>query len=145
MSDADAVYDARIKDLAAKAETFGPVEHASCRHEADNFLCGDRATVEVGLEGDRIRAVGGKIRGCLLVQAAAALIAETAPGLDRAALAEGVEQAHRLLAEGTPATGVWEGLNAFTPVHGLKHRHECVMLPFEAMQGCLAETDGDKG
>lgn len=144
MSEADAVYDAGIKDLAAKAEKLGPVEHATCRREADNFLCGDRATVEIGMDGDRVRAVGGRIRGCLLVQAAAALIAETAPGMDRDALGDGIEQARRLLAGDGPASGAWEGLNVFTPVQGLKHRHECVLLPFEAMQGCLNEADGDK-
>jgi nitrogen fixation NifU-like protein len=142
MSAADDLYDAEIKSLAAKASALGPVDHAACRHEADNFLCGDRARIEIGLKDGTVDRVGGKIRGCLLVQAAAALIAETAPGLDRAALKEGVSQARALMERGVPATGRWQGLNAFTPVHDLKHRHECVLLPFEAVKACLDQTPG---
>lgn len=134
------VYDARIKELAAQARGLGPVAHADCRHEADNFLCGDRAAVEVEMDGAAVGRIGGKVRGCLLVQAAAALIAQTAPGLDKAAVAQGIEQAEALMAEGSPATGAWEGLNVFTPVHGLKHRHDCVLLPFQALAACLDQT-----
>jgi len=86
--------------------------------------------------------VGGRVRGCLLVQAAAALIGETAPGLDRAAAMDGIRHARALMADGTPATGAWEGLNAFTPAHGLKHRHDCVLLPFEALEACLGGISG---
>ena len=141
MSGADGIYDARIKELAATARDLGPVEHADCRHEADNFLCGDRVTVEVERDGARIKAVGGKVRGCLLTQAAAALVAQAAPGLKVADLRGGIKQAEALMADGTPATGAWEGLNVFTPVHDAKHRHDCVLLPFQALAACLDQTD----
>ncbi|MCF3630248.1 iron-sulfur cluster assembly scaffold protein [Thalassospiraceae bacterium LMO-SO8] len=145
MNGADDIYDARIKELAAKARDLGPVEHADCRHEADNFLCGDRVTVEVERDGDRIKALGGKVRGCLLTQAAAALAAQAAPGLDVAGLMNGIEQAKALMADGTPATGAWEGLNAFTPVHDARHRHDCVLLPFQALAACLDQTEPRDG
>lgn len=145
MNGADDIYDARIKELAAKVRDLGPVEHADCRHEADNFLCGDRVTVEVERDGDRIKALGGKVRGCLLTQAAAALAAQAAPGLDVAGLMNGIEQAKALMADGTPATGAWEGLNAFTPVHDAKHRHDCVLLPFRALAACLDQTGSRDG
>tara|TARA_R110001592_G_scaffold70815_3_gene216712 strand:+ start:7812 stop:8249 length:438 start_codon:yes stop_codon:yes gene_type:complete len=145
MNGADDIYDARIKELAAKARDLGPVEHADCRHEADNFLCGDRVTVEVERDGDRIKALGGKVRGCLLTQAAAALAAQAAPGLDVAGLMDGIEQAEALMADGTPATGAWEGLNAFTPVHDARHRHDCVLLPFQALAACLDQTEPRDG
>jgi nitrogen fixation NifU-like protein len=145
MNGADDIYDARIKELAAKARDLGPVEHADCRHEADNFLCGDRVTVEVERDGDRIKALGGKVRGCLLTQAAAALAAQAAPGLDVAGLMNGIEQAEALMADGTPATGAWEGLNAFTPVHDARHRHDCVLLPFQALAACLDQSEPRDG
>ncbi|MEQ8506330.1 MAG: iron-sulfur cluster assembly scaffold protein [Rhodospirillales bacterium] len=140
MSGTDALYDARIKSLAAQADAIGPVEQADCRHEADNFLCGDRVSVELALDGDGVKDMGGKVRGCLLVQAAAALIKQAAPGLSRQEMEGGIRQAQALMTSGTAATGTWEGLNAFTPVHGLKHRHDCVLLPFEALKGCLDQA-----
>ena len=54
MSAADDIYDAAIKDLAARARNMGRIEDADCSHDADNFLCGDRVTVEVALNGDAI-------------------------------------------------------------------------------------------
>ena len=72
----------------------------------------------------------------------AAVIHGAAPGKDRAVLTDVIAQARALLSDGTPATGDWEGLNAFTPVQGHKHRHDCVLLPFEAVEACLADTDG---
>lgn len=131
------LYDKAIKDLAAEAKALGPVEDAACRHEADNFMCGDRARVEIALADGRVARVGGRVRGCLLTQAAAALLARAAPGQDRAGLENGIAQAIALMKDGTPATGAWEGLNAFTPVHGAKHRHDCVLLPFQALKACL--------
>lgn len=145
MSSADDIYDARIKALAAKAEALGPVDHADCRHEADNFLCGDRVTVEVARDGDTIKAVGGKVRGCLLTQAAAALVSQAAPGLEAADLRDGIKQAEALMADGTPARGAWEELNTFTPVHDAKHRHDCVLLPFRALAACLDQTESRDG
>jgi NifU-like protein involved in Fe-S cluster formation len=145
MSGADDIYDARIKALAAKAGALGPVDHADCRHESDNFLCGDRAAIEIERDGARVKKVGGKVRGCLLVQAAAALIAEVAPGADPDVLRDGIRQTRALMANGVPATGVWDGLNAFTPVHGVSHRHDCVLLPFEALAACLNQTEPRDG
>lgn len=140
MSGGAALYDQAIKDLAAGAGDICPVEQAACRHELDNALCGDRVKVELALDGDRVTQVGGRVRGCLLTQAAAALIARKAPGQDKAALRDGIVQAEALIKDGTPATGAWEGLNAFTPVHDAKHRHDCVLLPFQALRACLDET-----
>lgn len=145
MSGADGIYDTQIKELAATARDLGPVEHADCRHEADNFLCGDRVAVEVERDGVRIKAVGGKVRGCLLTQAAAALVAQAAPGLKVADLRGGIKQVEALMADGTPATGAWEGLNVFTPVHDAKHRHDCVLLPFQALAACLDQTEPRDG
>lgn len=136
-SDGPELYDQAIRQLAAEAKALGPVEHAACRHEADNFMCGDRAKVEIALADGRVTRVGGRVRGCLLTQAAAALLARAAPGQDRAGLEDGIAQAAALMKEGTPATGAWQGLNAFTPVHHHKHRHDCVLLPFQALKACL--------
>ena len=46
----------------------------------DNPLCGDRVTLDVELgSAGRIARVGHVVRGCLLCEAAAVLIAEQAP------------------------------------------------------------------
>jgi hypothetical protein len=44
-----------------------------------------------------------------------------------------------LLKEGAPApAGDWASLAAFRPVHKVKSRQDCVLLPFEALAKALA-------
>jgi NifU-like protein involved in Fe-S cluster formation len=39
------------------------------------------------------------------------------------------------------ADDLWPELAAFTPVHAHKSRHDCVLLPFEALAQALDETE----
>ena len=78
------------------------------------------------------------VRGCLLCEAAAVLIAERAPGLDAGALLRAGEEIGPALAEGSPFP--WPELEMFAPVRGVKSRHRCVTLPFEALIAALAPS-----
>ncbi|MEK9673563.1 MAG: iron-sulfur cluster assembly scaffold protein [Rhodospirillaceae bacterium] len=137
----DGMYDDRIKALAAAAKDLVRVDHADCVHELDNFLCGDRVTLDIARDGGTVSAVGGRVRGCLLVQAAAALIARDAPGKSDDELKAASAQIENLLAWGG-SDGPWADAAAFTPVHNHRHRHDCVLLPFQALKACLKETEG---
>jgi nitrogen fixation NifU-like protein len=108
----------------------------------DNPLCGDRVTVDLDLADGRVRAVGHKVRGCLLCQAAAAAIAARAPGETPAAL-RGVAAKLDLAIRRNPAAteGLWPELGAFAPVHAHKSRHDCVLLPFEALTEALDQAE----
>lgn len=123
---------------ATGAGTLG--ERADSRVTVDNPLCGDRITLELSRDGDRVGAIAHKVRGCILCQAAAALIAELAPGQTRDDLIAAKEAARSLLAGGVPPAGAWTGLAIFTPVATHKSRHQCVLLPFEALRRALDEA-----
>ena len=75
------------------------------------------------------------VRGCLLCEAAAVLIAEQAPGSDVEALLRTGEEIGPALAEGSPFP--WPGLEMFAPVRGVRSRRRCVTLPFEALAVAL--------
>jgi nitrogen fixation NifU-like protein len=110
----------------------------------DNPLCGDRVTVDVRLEGDRVAAVGQKTRGCMLTQAAASLIEAHAAGAAAEELRHLGQEVKALLAGG-PGTPSWPELEMFRPVSGVKSRHECVLLPFEALRAALEEGGDSRG
>ena len=83
----------------------------------------------------RLARVGHVVRGCLLCEAAAVLIAERAPAgaiEDLLRAGAGVEAA---LSGG--AAFPWPELDMFAPVRDVKSRHRCVGLPFEALVGAL--------
>jgi len=133
------LYDKRIKELAAKAGHFPPPGEGCVSCTLDNYLCGDRVTVAVEREqGGRPGSIGIETRGCLLTLAAAALICERGQGAGEGALRRAIGDVRALVAEGrAPPAAAWRDLEVFSPVHVHKHRHECVLLPFEALEACL--------
>ena len=78
----DQLYHQAILDLARQSGGTARLEQPQASATVDNPLCGDRVTVDLDLADGRVRAVGHKVRGCLLCQAAAAVIAARAPGAD---------------------------------------------------------------
>ena len=110
----------------------------------DNPLCGDRVTVDLRLEGDRVAAVGQKTRGCMLTQAAASLVAAHAAGAGTDELRRLGDEVRAMLA-GKSASLAWPELEMFRPVSAVKSRHECVLLPFEALREAVDQEGGGSG
>ena len=91
----------------------------------------------------RVECVGHVVRGCVLCEAAAVLIAELAPEREPEELLRvgaGVEAALR---GGAPFP--WPELEMFAPVRGVTSRHRCVGLPFEALAAALAAANVPSG
>lgn len=103
----------------------------------DNPLCGDRVTFDVTLDASgRVVRAGHVVRGCLLCEAVAVLIAEQAPGREIGELLCAGGEVGAALEEG--ASFPWPELEMFAPVRGVKSRRRCVTLPFEALVAALA-------
>jgi nitrogen fixation protein NifU and related proteins len=145
----DDLYHQAILDLARQATGQGRLEAPQVSVRVDNPLCGDRVTLDLDMAGGRVSTLRHQVRGCLLCQAAAAVIGARAPGQSAAALRDTAERLRRLMTEGPgPGTdgapdGLWPELAAFAPVHRHKSRHDCVMLPFIALGRALAQAGAD--
>ena len=141
------LYGEAIKALAASARGIGRLADAQGRGRASSPLCGDRAEIEVRLAADgTIAALAHQVRGCLICRAAAAALAQAAPGQTPESLAA----AHRALAAlldgaeappqpfaGLPAFAV---LQVFAPLRRHRARHDCALVPFRAAGAALAEA-----
>lgn len=142
----DDLYHQAILDLAREATGHGRLPAPRVSIRVDNPLCGDRVTLDLDLQDGRVSALGHQVRGCLLCQAAAAVIGGRAPGQTPAALHENTERLRRLIVDGpgdeggAAPDGVWPELAAFAPVHRYKSRHECVLLPFVALGRALEKA-----
>ncbi len=90
--------------------------------------------VELGSAG-RIARVGHVVRGCLLCEAAAVLIAEQAPAREIEGLLRTGAGVDAALRDGSSFP--WPELEMFAPVRDVKSRHRCVGLPFEALVAAL--------
>jgi nitrogen fixation protein NifU and related proteins len=132
----DELYQARIVALAKSKKGAGKLAAPTRSARRDNPLCGDRVTIDVKLDNDKIAEIAHQVRGCLLCQASAVALAATAVGRDAAGIAELRRDAERAI--GREAGKAQEPFDAFEPVAHHKARHECVLLPFEALKDALS-------
>jgi nitrogen fixation NifU-like protein len=140
----DQLYHQAILELARKARQVRRLEAPDVSVTVDNPLCGDRVTLDLKLADGRVHEVGHRVRGCLLCQAAAVAIGERAPGETPAALRTVARDLGEAIVHAPEATGrSWPELAAFAPVHAHKSRHECVLLPFEALTRALDQVESD--
>ena len=128
----DQLYQEAILNHAKAAIGDGPLSMPTGTAMVDNPLCGDRVTVEISLDGDHITEIGHKVRGCLLCQASASILAKSLPGKSIHDLKSLSEAVSTMIRHGGDTPDGWPDLSAFEPVHGVRSRHECVLLPFEA-------------
>lgn len=130
------LYNDAIVAAARARHGHGRLEAPDRSATCDNPLCGDRVTIDLTLAGERIGALAQKVRGCLLTEAAASVIGRRAAGATPAEIERAAESLRRLLA-GEAVEPAWPELAMFTPVKAVKSRHECVLLPFVAVEEAL--------
>lgn len=129
------LYDAAIVAAARAKVGAGRLEAPTHSVTCDNPLCGDRVTLDLGLDGPRLTSLAHKTRGCLLTQAAASALAEHAPGHDLAELRGLYDRVRAMLRDGEPPP--WPALAMFQPVRAVPSRFDCVLLPFRALGEAL--------
>jgi len=80
MMDLRELYQDIILDHGRHPRNFRAIEHPTHFAQGHNPLCGDRVTVYLTLDGDRIADVSFQGRGCAISTAAASLMTEVLKG-----------------------------------------------------------------
>ena len=138
----DELYQKELLRHAAAAVGHGRLETPDASVTVDNPLCGDRVTLDLAMDEGRVARLSHVVRACLLCQASASIIGAHAEGQTLASIGALMEAVRRMLKEGAPLTDdVWPDLSAFTPVAEHKSRHNCVLLPFEALLKAGGESE----
>jgi nitrogen fixation NifU-like protein len=133
----DDLYHAAIMTRASAAADDCRLTDADVSATVDNPLCGDRVTLDLRLDGDRIAAIGHRVRGCALCRASVAVIGETGPGATRDQMIDAETAMRALLEAGDVPADRWSVFEIFRPVADHPSRHGCVLLPFEALRNAL--------
>jgi NifU-like protein involved in Fe-S cluster formation len=134
------VYHQALVALARSRTGAGRLDAPGGTATRDNPMCGDQVTFDVALDGGRIAALAHRVRGCVLCEAAAAVLGREAPGRTPAEVAAARVDAAALLAGGTPGPGAWDALRLFAPVREVPSRHTCVLLPFDALADAISRA-----
>ena len=136
MTDPRALYPEAVLEHSRAPRNEGPLPNATHQHRLSNPLCGDRVTIAVRLEEDRIEEVRFEARGCALCVAAASMLTEwvmECSRLEVAALQQKLEAA--VDPEGgevDPPFEVWTALRQFPA------RRRCATLPWEALTSAIS-------
>jgi len=140
------LYQEVILDHSKRPRNFRELPAATGRAEGYNPLCGDRATVFVELEGDRVKDVSFKGAGCSISTASASMMTEALKGKTRAEADALFDRFHRLITSdpsraaenAAPELGK---LAAFSGVCEFPVRVKCASLPWHTLRAALAGED----
>ncbi len=138
----DDLYHAAIMDRARAANGDHRLANADATVTVDNPLCGDRITLDLRMDGERIAAVGYRVRGCALCQASTSVSGEVLPGATRSAVDDAEAALRGLLETGAEPAGRWAALAMFRPVGPHRSRHGCVLLAMQAVRKALVGMSG---
>jgi nitrogen fixation NifU-like protein len=140
------LYQEVILDHAKRPRNFHELEGEPLRAEGYNPLCGDKATVFVALEGDRVKDVSFVGKGCSISTASASLMTESLKGKTRAEAAELFERFHTLITADPTAPRAEDPslgkLQAFAGVCEFPVRVKCASLPWHTLKAALGGRGG---
>jgi len=140
--DFDAIYTARILELAADIPRLGRLAAPDATASARSPVCGSKVTVDVSLADGRVADFAHDVRACALGQAASSLMARHVVGAAPAALVALRETMRRMLKEnGPPPDGQWAEFAVLEPVRDLPSRHAATLLTFDAVVEALARIE----
>jgi nitrogen fixation NifU-like protein len=93
------LYRDVILDHNRRPRNFGQLEAPDATAEGNNPLCGDRLTLSLKLDGDKIEDLRFEGKGCAISTASASMMTEAVKGKDRAAIGDLFNKIHSLLTQ----------------------------------------------
>jgi nitrogen fixation NifU-like protein len=134
------LYRDVILDHNRQPRNFGQLERADGRAEGHNPLCGDRLSLSVRLDGERIADIRFEGKGCAISTASASLMTEAVKGKERREVRALFDRVHALLTEPGVAPDATLGkLAALSGVREFPARVKCASLCWHTLNAALGD------
>jgi nitrogen fixation NifU-like protein len=132
------LYRDVILDHNKRPRNFGKLDGADAHADGHNPLCGDRLSVFVKMNGDRLEDLSFEGKGCAISTASASLMTEAVKGKDKAAIGALFEKVHNLLTQqdAVPAPELGK-LAALSGVREFPSRVKCASLCWHTLNAAL--------
>jgi nitrogen fixation NifU-like protein len=149
MMDLRELYQDIILDHGRRPRNFRAMAEPTHTARGHNPLCGDRVTVYLALDGDRIADVSFEGRGCAISTAAASLMTEVLKGKTIAEAEALFEHFHARVTGGEETElpeALAEDMERLEPLTGVKAypaRVKCATLSWHALQTALKGAPPD--
>ncbi len=137
------LYQDIVLDHGRHPRNFHALEHPTHVARGHNPLCGDRITVYLQVDGDKIADVSFEGRGCAISTAAASLMTEVLKGKTIAAARQLFAQFHARVTGGELSAlpeALEEDVERLEPLTGVRAypvRVKCATLPWRAFEAAL--------
>src|SRR5205807_408953 len=137
------LYQDIVLDHGRRPRNFRALKHPTHLGRGHNPLCGDRITVYLAIDGDRIADVSFEGRGCAISTASSSLMTEVLKGKTLTEANRLFAQFHAKVTGGEPATlpeALEEEVERLEPLTGVKAypvRVKCATLPWRAFEAAL--------
>lgn len=142
MSDLRDLYQEVILDHYKHPRNHGEVDACSAKADGFNPLCGDRVTVALDVEDDRIVSLRFVGSGCAISMASASMMTEAARGKTRAEAEALLEHFRKLVMGDDQAAGPDLGkLQVFAGVREYPARVKCATLAWHTLKNALTGSD----
>ncbi len=132
------LYRDVILDHNRNPRNFGRLEPADAHADGHNPLCGDRLTVSLRMNGDRIEDVRFDGKGCAISTASASMMTEAVKGKSRGAVTELFDRIYSVLTQhDAPVDPELGKLAALSGVREFPARVKCATLCWHTLNAAL--------
>ena len=139
------LYQDIILDHSKHPRNFGKLAEANRQARGNNPLCGDRITLALKLDGDRIADAKFEARGCAISVASASMMTDMVKGKTVDEARALFEQFHGLVT-GKPMHDESDDLDRLAALSGVRDfpsRIKCATLPWHALTAALVGTQDE--
>ena len=143
----DALYQEVILEHNRKPRNFRAMEDADRRIEGKNPLCGDRITLWLKLDGDRVADVSFQGEGCAISKASASLMTTAVKGKTVAEAEELFARFRDLVTGRLDAAQAKATLGSLVALGGVARfptRVKCASMAWHALHAALEGGSGDR-
>jgi nitrogen fixation NifU-like protein len=145
MSDLTDLYEEMIKDHNKKPRNFRVMEDATQAAEGFNPLCGDRFTIYLKMNGDKIEDIAFQGEGCAISKSSASIMTQALKGKSKAAAEKLFRDFHLLVTSAHDREFDTEELGKLAVFSGVRKfpvRVKCATLAWHTLHNALEGKDG---
>jgi nitrogen fixation NifU-like protein len=136
------LYRDVILDHNRRPRNFGALEPADASVEGFNPMCGDRLTVRLKMDEDKISDIRFEGQGCAISTASASMMTEAVKGRTRAEALKLFDRVHELLTDdAAPPADELGKLAALSGVREYPARVKCASLCWHTLASALRASD----
>lgn len=137
MTDLNDLYQEVIIDHSKRPRNRGTLDGATHTAEGYNPLCGDRLTLHLKMENDRVAGISFDGSGCAISTASASLMTDVIKGKTAEEAEQFFQNFHSLLTEDRPAAAGLGKLAVFSGVREYPMRVKCATLAWHTLRAAL--------